>query len=92
MALETDLTNILANQHLRVLRSVGFVAALAAFFADRRMLESERTAFVAMALVAAGFIGAHHLHHPGFETAVGIMAIHTAHGAFRDTMFKWLGE
>ena len=62
----------------------GIVAALAAFLPHRSVLESERSALVAVAFEAAGLIGARHLHQAGFEAAVRIMAIDAASWRFRE--------
>src|ERR1700680_5317730 len=68
------------------------VAALAAFLTHRSMLESERTALVAVTVEAAGFIGVRHAHQAGFEAAVRIVAIHALHGILGNPVFERLRE
>ena len=92
VAFEADKTHFLADQHLRVRGTVRFMAALAAFLAHRRMLESEWPSFIAVALETTLFVSARHPHQARFETAVRIMAIHTAHSAFGNAVLKGLGE
>ena len=81
VALQADQPHFLPDQHFRVRRAMRHMAALAAFFTHRGVFESERPAFVAMAVEAAGLIGAGD-PHCRFETAVRIMAVDARHRVF----------
>jgi len=92
VALKADEAHFLTDQHLRVLGTVRFMAALAALFAHGGMLEGKGSALVAVALETAWLIGARHLHQAGFEAAVRVVAVHAAHGALGNAMRERLGE
>ena len=66
--------------------------AAAAFETHRSMLESERSALVAVAAEAVGFVGSEHRSHGWTYAAVRIVAVDAAHGAFGETMMVGLLE
>src|ERR1700693_1146616 len=80
--------NIGAYQHPGIRRAMRLVTRLAAFKAHRSMFERERSALVAMAGEAPRLIGREALEHRGPDAAVGIEAIHAAHGAFGKFVMK----
>ncbi len=53
-----------------------------------RMLECEWSAFVPVALEAAGLIRREGLHHAGPETSMRIVAIDARHGALRNAVLE----
>jgi hypothetical protein len=88
MALETNQPHFLPDQHSRIGRPMRLVAGSAAFQAHWGVFESKRTALVAVAPEAAGFVGRKNLHHAGPEASVRIVAIHARHGAFRQPVLE----
>jgi hypothetical protein len=68
------------------------MARSTSFQPDRSMLEGERSHLFAMALGAAGFIGAHRLDGAWQRRPVRVVTIHATHGAFRQPVFVWLLE
>jgi len=88
MALETHETNVGAYQHPRIRRAVRLMTRLATLKTHGRMFERERPALVAMAFEAARLIRRKGLLHGRPDAAVGIVAIHAAHVAFRKFVMK----
>ncbi len=80
MAFQADEANVGSGEHPRVRRAMRLVTCRAAFKPERRMLEGERPALIAMALEAARFIGRETLEHRGPDGAVRIVAVHAGHG------------
>jgi len=88
MALQTDEADVGADQHPGISRAMRFVTGLAAFKAHRRMFERKWTPFVTVAAKTARLVGGEGLLHGGPDAAMRIVAIHTAHGAFREFVMK----
>ena len=86
MALEADETLFMPRQHPRIRRPVRLVTGRAAFQFHRRMLERERTSLVTMALEAARLIAVDCLELLESRSAMGVVAVHTGHRAFRHWM------
>ena len=82
VAFQADEAHVGARQHSRIRRTMRLVTGLAALKAHRRMLERKWTPFVAMALDASRLIGGEALQHGWPDTAMRIVAVHTAHRAF----------
>lgn len=82
MALQALLGNLWAGEHARIRGSVRFVARRATFHAHGRMLEGERSAFVAMAAEASGLVGRNIAKGIGEQPAMGIMAVDASDAAF----------
>jgi len=88
VTLEAYKTDIGAYQHPRIRRAMRLVTRLAAFKADRSVFEGERSALVAMAGEAPRLIGREALEHRWPDAAMGIVAVHAAHGAFGKFVMK----
>ena len=81
-------------------RPVRVMAALATIYANRRVLEKERTALVCVALQARLFVALCLFHHSraqsraprGRSRSVWIMAIRTLNNSFVDPVFERHGE
>ena len=86
VAFQTYQPHLVARQHSRIRRAVRFMTSRAALHSHHRMLVYEGAALVAMALQAAGLISKGRAHGVEFEAAVGIVAIHTRHGALLQPM------
>ncbi len=84
--------HFLANEHLWICRPMWHMAALAAFFAHRRMLESEGSALITVALETARLVGTGHPEQARLQAAVWIVAIDARHGIFGNAMFERLRE
>ena len=83
VALQAHQAHLLPRQHARIRRAVRLMAGAAAFEAHRSVLEGKGSHLIAVALGAAGFVGARRLDRFGQRAAVRIVAIHAGHGAFR---------
>jgi len=88
VTLQADKTNIGAYQHPLIRRAMRLVTRLAAFKAHRSMFERERSALIAMARETSRVVGREALEHRRPDAAVGIVAVHAAHGAFGKFVMK----
>ena len=88
VALQAHEANLGAREHPGVGRAMRFVAGCTALKTHRRMFEREWTPFVAVAAETARLVGREGLLHGGPDAAMRIVAIHTAHGAFREFVMK----
>ena len=79
-------------QHAGIGAAVRFVAGIAALELHGRVLERERTAFIAMTFEAARLIRREGLGHGRPQGAVGIVAIHAGHLVLRNLVAEGFGE
>jgi len=89
VALQADETNVGAIEHPRVRGAMRLVTSLAAFKAHRCVFEGEWAALVAVAAEASRLVGREDLEHRGPNAAMGIVAVHAAHVAFRELVMEW---
>ena len=82
VAFQTHELHLRTGQHARIGGAMHFVTGGASFEANRRVLERERTALVAVAFEAAGLVRGEDLCHRRTNAAVRIVAIHAGHRAF----------
>jgi hypothetical protein len=83
MALQADKADIGARQHLRVRRTVRFVACLATLSPHRRMLISERSAKICVTGNTTGLVCRERTNLIRQKAAVRIVAIRAGHSALR---------
>src|SRR4051794_27247851 len=86
MTFQTKKTLLVPNQHLRVYRAMRFMTTHAALQSHGRMLKSERTPFVRMALDASGLITESDSHLPGLHPAVGLVTVNAVDRPFMKAM------
>ena len=92
VALQTVEAHLMPVQHAGIGAAVRFVAGIAALELHGRVLERERTAFIAMTFEAARLIRREGLGHGRPQGAVGIVAIHAGHLVLRNLVAEGFGE
>lgn len=86
VALKAGHRHLVPYQHLRIGRAMWLMARRASFKAHRRVLESERTAFIPVALEATRLVTGHDLHRSRQKRAMRVVTIHAGHRAFGKAM------
>ena len=92
MALDAELPNAAAFEHLWIGRSVRRMACRATFELERRMFIDEGPLFIGVALYTGLISANRQFGLLLIKTAVRIMAIAAAHRAFEHFVPEWLGE
>ena len=87
VALQTQIADFRAGQHARISGAMRLVAGGAAFQAHGCVLEGERSAKISVATETARLVAGVGLRIHLEDAAVGIVAIHAGHGAFREPVF-----
>ena len=90
MALQTHQTHLVTNQHAWISRAVRLMTGHAAFEANGRVLENERTALIAVALEAGRLVAERNAHGLRHVARMGIVAIGAGHRSFGQAMLIWL--